>query len=427
MLKATLNSRAAMTLALLAPTLVSGTVWVVAPSGAPFTHIQAAVDAAAEGDTVLVKSGAYSSFHLTGRALSVVADQGANVIIYGAIRVRNCTGAVLLSGLAVTGQESSVEVERFGLSATDNSGSVRIEHCTLRAATAPPSWCNVRYGASVIQCSDVAFTGCTLEGSIYSDGRGDGLHAEQSSIAIHDSIVRGGNSVCGITGYAGVSGGDGLEAVDSFVFAEKSQFAGGSGGYASCGDGGAGGDGVKASGATTSVVLLDCVATGGAGGPNNTPFMCPCSNCLHYCTLCNNDGAAGDPTRASAGASIQVPSGIYRRLDGANVVREATSLALTFYGQAGEQVAVLLGRQSEFVWTPALSGVQLVAAPTSPPRYLILGTLPASGMLNAQLPIRSLPVAAQSDVLRIQALFGDSAGTHRWSGPLDVIVLDSAF
>lgn len=415
-------------LACFARSAAASNVQVVAPSGAAFTNIQAAADASVDGDVVLVKTGTYPGFNLIGKSISVVADVGANVTIDGAIRVRNCTGPVLLAGLTATGKESTVEAERFGLAASTNTGALRVEHCTLRgAATFPATYCNSRHGASVRACPNVAFVGCTLEGSVlYGDGRQAGLFASESSVAIHDTTSRGGSSLCAF-GYTGVAGDDGLDNDNSFVFAEHSSLSGGDGGHASCLDGARGGDGVHASGAAASVVLLDCPTSAGAAGLGNTPYACPCSNCFHLdCTLCNNDGSAGQATSAVSGATIQTVNGVYRRLDGPNVVRETQPVNVTVFGQPGEKAALLLGHDATFQWTPQWSGVQLVAAP-SVARYLLIGTLPANGMLNFALPTRALPVGVQSDVLRAQALLTDGSGTARWSGSLDVVVLDSAF
>jgi pectin methylesterase-like acyl-CoA thioesterase len=47
---------------------------VDASGGGDFTTLQAAVNAAADGDTLLVRSGSYDGFLLTGKGLSIVAE-----------------------------------------------------------------------------------------------------------------------------------------------------------------------------------------------------------------------------------------------------------------------------------------------------------------------------------------------------------------
>ena len=50
------------------------------PGAADFTTIQAAVDAALDGDTVLVRSAtSYAAFTLDGKGLSIVADSAAAI------------------------------------------------------------------------------------------------------------------------------------------------------------------------------------------------------------------------------------------------------------------------------------------------------------------------------------------------------------
>lgn len=74
--------RLALVSSLLVLSLVSPAaagVLTVGPSGQMFTSPQAAVDAAVDGDVVLVHPGSYFAFTVDGKALAVVA--GGNVTV----------------------------------------------------------------------------------------------------------------------------------------------------------------------------------------------------------------------------------------------------------------------------------------------------------------------------------------------------------
>ena len=56
---------------------------VDASGGGAFTSLQAAVDAAASGDLLLVKGGVYSGFTADGKALTIVEDSGHAASVLG--------------------------------------------------------------------------------------------------------------------------------------------------------------------------------------------------------------------------------------------------------------------------------------------------------------------------------------------------------
>src|SRR4026207_188330 len=60
------------------------TIWIVDANSGPGTHftdLPAAVAAAQSGDTILVRSGNYTAFYVTGKALTIRgAGQGTTVI-----------------------------------------------------------------------------------------------------------------------------------------------------------------------------------------------------------------------------------------------------------------------------------------------------------------------------------------------------------
>src|SRR6187402_812579 len=110
-------------------------VFVVAPVAGPgvfSTDIQPAVDAAANGDLVLVRAGTYFGFTIDGKGVSVVADAGATVVANGLVTVSHVSASqrVLLQGLTVHGDNSS-----SAIITQDAPGPIWIESCTVTGGT----------------------------------------------------------------------------------------------------------------------------------------------------------------------------------------------------------------------------------------------------------------------------------------------------
>ena len=110
-----------------------GSVIVVDDDGGfDFTVLQDAVDAAAGGDTILVKSGQYERLVIDGKALSVIAEADSKVSVTGTaigaevVAVRNLQAGqqVLVRGLDVVLAAPAIE---RAVDLTDNAGAVWIE------------------------------------------------------------------------------------------------------------------------------------------------------------------------------------------------------------------------------------------------------------------------------------------------------------
>jgi hypothetical protein len=92
-------------LVLLAPPARADVLVVDASGGGDFSSLQAAIDAALDGDVLLVRSGAYGALTVDGKALDVFADSGALVRVSGSSTLRNLPagGALVLSGIEFDG------------------------------------------------------------------------------------------------------------------------------------------------------------------------------------------------------------------------------------------------------------------------------------------------------------------------------------
>ena len=402
---------------LLAPAAQAGNVLVVDTGGpALFHQIQPAVDAALDGDTVLVKSGTYSGFSIVDKRLSVVADAGHSVIVSGTVQVTNVAISrdVVLAGLRVNGSG-------HGLLLLNDAGSVRVQGCALNGN----DFGGISlYGAQVVGCDDVAFASCVLQGALDAHWSGAGLSMTGSHTAVYDCVLRGGQGFDGDCYLAddGGDGGAGAIAIDSFLFASGSTFSGGSGGdapYGGCSsfnDGGDGATGLHLQGSVTTANVLQCTFTGGHGG-------------IYSCTLggCGQMGQTAPPTYVTAGASLTTLLGTSRKLVAPRVVRESpATIPLTIQGQAGDLVFLLISRQAAFKYVPSQAGV-LLSPQSPPPAVLNLGVIPAGGVLSLSIPSYDLGAGVQSRTYFLQTLHRLPNGSRVLGSPGSLAVLDSAF
>ncbi len=393
-------------------------VIVVAPSGGDFTQMQAAVDAAVDGDTLLVKSGTYATFSIANKALTVIGDTGATVDIVGGVRARNLdTGKTLvIANLHATGDPIGTFAARYGLNLSDNFGHVRVERCTFTGSGAYPT----NDGARVFHCSDVSFAHCTLRGGDATSGAspdgaqgGDGIDATESTVTCYDSQLIGGAGQAGSMADGG-AGGDGCRAIASELFASGCAFSGGAGGESggdglcfTCSAGGHGGAGIEVS-AAIATRLLDCTAQGGTGGALD-PDEC-----------CSDPGFVG---AARVGSGYEDLPGPSRHLSSPTPVRELTTTTIDFTGTPGEQVILILARTTAHLYADAESGVELVGLPM---RLIPMGTVPASGVLTKSLSIfgvGSVPAVR----IYLQAFFTDPQFNSVLSGPSTLVVLNQTF
>ena len=337
-MRPSVRSASAIALAILALTPHSsaeGVHIVGAPGLGPFDELQQAVDAAAPGDTLLVAGGQYAAFTIAGKALFVRAAPGQVVRVHGPVVVRDLAPAqvVVLAGLTVDAPAPSAPVPE-GLPALvglDIAGHLRLEDCSLRAASGfPAPFTGTSFGAGgdglrLVDCAQVGLLGCTLAGgagggasqgaSVDAGGRGGaGVRASGATrLALHECDLRGGAG-----GSSLGSGGDGGHALwlqGQGAFAAGGVLLGGSGGHALGTDcsrpPGNGGHGVHI-GAVTETQSKGASFAGGSPGLGLT---------------CGGSGAPGEPT---AGPGLFVPFAELPRV----LEADAVVLATGGYGNA---------------------------------------------------------------------------------------------
>lgn len=407
---------------------------VLTVGGSAPTHpnLQAAVTAAVDGDVILVRSFVSQNVVVTGKGVSIVADGPAHMAWGGTIDIQNVPAG---STMLVAGFDFS----SLPLRVTGCSGAVRLQDVRAVNPSSFPA-----YSGSVVECSnstDVALTRCTITGASSSLSgfpppfgvQNEGVRVQSSTVAIHDSIITGGNGHAGtlLMGPTPLDGGDGSMALlvfgSSVVFASGSTFQGGAGGNGADGTippptcvttnnyptfGGYGGDAVWIEGGSSGSGAGNALI-GGNGGQNGVTQCAP------------------TPTYSPSGAPFSGPGGpwvelstVARKIEVQNLTRESTNLAITFRGAPGERVFLTSTAQPAHVSSTLLQGVFLGLGPY---RRLSPGFLDAQGVLQISLAIGDLGPGVDEDVRHLQCVMLDANGQPHLGSASVLTLVDAAY
>lgn len=258
-----------------APALAQADVWTVDDDApADFATIQAAVDAAAPGDLVLVRAGTYANFTLAGKGPSIVGDEGADVIVLGAsganasvvsgvpagqrallrgltflppnqiaentLRITNCAGAVWIENVSVVAVPAVPFI--YSLNESDaveitDSAQVLLVDVTIVGGTGAAPGAGLEGGQNGLSIagSEVHLLRCEVHGgaTVVQGGSGRiGTRVEQSFVSLRDTVSRGGVGGIGfVLGAPPGTGGPGMTiSAGSEVWSIGSQLLGGPGG-----------------------------------------------------------------------------------------------------------------------------------------------------------------------------------------------------
>lgn len=413
-----------ISLLLASPAFASDVHVVAAGGGGDFIDLQAAADAASDGDTLLVKGGVYGPLTIDGKGLTVVADLGHVVSIIGGTVVRNtATGqSVELIRLRHVGGFDPGDPTEVGLLLEGCAGAVRIEGCVSKGANGKSFTGNGdEYGGDgvhVLACDDVSLMQCIAVGgapgetfacsSGLENRAGHGLLVEQGSlVTVHQSSFTASDAKEYSSNDIECGGrqAHGAWVLNSRLYAAGSSMTGGKGGTEGlCVLVFPGGDGLRVEGATAHADLLDVTLT---GGPSNACGAPP-----------------GQPLNLLSGATSTTWPGPARSMTSASPVRVGSSLSLTFSAPAGETVLLAVSHQPgwkdqiPFRYGPWLGGgLAYVGA---------VGKMPAAGVLTRTWPVGPIHGSLDSEVRYLQALFLDAPQAYLGS-PNTVIVLDPQF
>src|SRR5262249_22881300 len=145
-------------------------------SGTTYPNIQLAVDAASDGDVLIVSQGNYPAFTIDGKGLAFqLAPGSTSVSVFGMIEIENLGAqqSVAISDFVVQGEFSLQNPYALWLS--NDAGAVLFQHCSITGSgrfqeypTTPPT----NPAVLVASSSRVSFTACTITGGFGGGGCG---------------------------------------------------------------------------------------------------------------------------------------------------------------------------------------------------------------------------------------------------------------
>jgi len=403
----------ALLLVALAPALASAqnanvlVVDVAGGAGSAFTDIQTAINAAASGDIVLVRAGSYSAISIQAKSLSVVADAGAVVTVFGTSRIGALTTdqRVEVKDLQFTNLQVVGAPSTPPLVITSCAGVVWLEHVD---STAQIGYFTQQIpGLLVTDCASVALMRCTAlgmpNGPFGNPGTAPGLSATSSTLAIFDGTFQGSPAP------PSVSGGAGATFIKCFAFASATLFQGGQGGssISLAGNGGTGvyvaSDGFPGHG---ELVSLGCTFAGGPGGIG--PY--------------GGNGFTGPPSVTEYGGTITTIPGVPRHFEIESPARELQSATLHFWGLPGENACALLSDLSDPVFIfPLFAGAFCVSLGNV--NALLFDVIPPSGKADVSIPMPDFLPSLMGGRIYFQSFFFDPAVTYVVLGPPSLFVL----
>jgi hypothetical protein len=370
-----------------------------AGSGAQYTQIQSAIDAAQTGDVILVGPGTYAAIDVA-KALRILGDGtgpvriasiGAGVVAHdvGAgqelvlsglevqgesaalVRVADCAGTVVLQGLTLL--DRGFEVLGVEL---DRCARVLLLDSRISGGTQEHSVGGAVHGAVVVRSSELWVANASIAGSVlYGDlfnHASSGIDSTSSTLHVWSSQVQGGDLT-----YQGVGsdlgpGGSGILAVGSSL----DLF---------------GGPGAGIRGGKGTIDFLTGSSPGGPGIELRQGSRATISqNQFLQGGLDGRGGGRAPEIRSDASSSFTLPPRIFPTLaSSAPAVRRGSSFTLSLAGNAGaHQVLYFALRTGPTTTYPGVLGFGLVGSSTFPVANVLV---PSSGTASFGVLVPNVP------------------------------------
>jgi hypothetical protein len=402
----------------------TGNVLVVSSpgSGAPFTSVQSAVDAALNGDLVLVQQMLVPQTAVVdGKSVALVADDTAPswVVPAGAstaLSIRNIPAAKSFVARGfIFGAPGDDYAGQF-VDVRDCAGLVWLD--TLRCGAGRPSL--VLNNAAAVVITDLIVD--TPQKSPSGSVGGDALELTASAVHIHSSTVfgeAGHDAAVGQTSNdPATPGGVAIRMQASQLLLANTFVYGGRGGASAygpdvfgtpqCVPGADGGDGIVVQNAASSGYAIGGVIVGGYA-PGSA--QCP-------------GGVNGEALVNPAGAAIAGVLTAQRGIENFTLAaREGESFSIKLFGPKNELVVLGASVQPQSLLLWPLGGLEIGIPQLTQP----LGVMPTLGTMNQFFTISELGAGVSWVPLFLQAAHVAPTGSVLLGEPTMIALLDAAY
>jgi hypothetical protein len=387
-------------------------------TGGAFLDIQLAVDAANDGDFILVQDGTYSGFFVDGKSLSIIAEAGATPVVAGQSQIRNNSSAhhTVLSGLHFRSLGFFAQ-----LALLECSSPILVQDCIVEYEG--DIFFTGGRSLQVRNCSAVSLVNTTIDSWTFasSDKLELGVTLSNSNTYAYGCKILAGTGMIadlggfGLPGNPGYPGPRAVSVEGGFTLLSGCKLRGGFGGD---GKATAGGANCKEAGAGGPALALD------AGG------LMPPAVVLYESRLTKGLGGNG---AGDCGPGLPAPTSIHvNEGETTNEQRPRRSIQSTPIASTGGSLNVSFkGEPHDLTWlTYSVSPANLVFSESlagtiyigSPFKSVFVGTINSSGEKSANFTVWDTGV----DVLPIflQAFFYDASGSLTLSNPRVTFILN---